>query len=104
VPYVVPVKDLTGEKGENGPNTLDQDRDGCVEALNRLVTDITEYERISDSSREVTSVWINEIRTDAQEQWLLGMRPKRQVRQVRDPTILPSTKFSFTKKMVEMAI
>jgi len=104
VPYLVPAKELTDEKGENGPKTLDQDRDGYVEASNRLMTDILEYGRISDLSREVTNIWLNKLRADAQEQWLLRMRPKRQVHQVRqvwDPTTVPSTKFLLQRRWLK---
>jgi glycosyltransferase involved in cell wall biosynthesis len=55
VPYIVPVRKLTGERDENGHIFKPQNVNRWVHALKYLMTDRDEYERVSDMSRKVTS-------------------------------------------------
>jgi glycosyltransferase involved in cell wall biosynthesis len=76
LPYLVPVKMVTGEVD---PKTGDyivpkQDIVPWEHALTKLMArDTSEYEELSDYTARKTVQWIRGLDQRAQEKWLLGM-------------------------------
>ena len=76
VPYIIPVKQISGERDGDDYYIEPQNIDPWVETLRGLMTDREEYERVSDLSREVTACWAGNLSPAAQERWLVGMTGK----------------------------
>ena len=72
IPYIIPVRKLTGLDDNKGYTIPPQDIDPWVDALRLLMTDRTEYERLSDMSRDITSNWVLNLDPSIHEQWLMG--------------------------------
>lgn len=76
VPYIIPVKQISGERDGDGYFIEPQNIDPWEGKLRGLMTDRKEYERVSDLSREVTTSWVGNLSPAAQERWLFGMMGK----------------------------
>jgi glycosyltransferase involved in cell wall biosynthesis len=76
LPYLIPVKAVTGEVDPKTGDYIvpEQDMTPWVEAIARLMSrDTTEYEDLSDYTARKTVQWIRSLDQRAQEKWLLSM-------------------------------
>lgn len=75
VPYVIPVKPLTGEQNAQHHYVIkDQNIKPWEEALEKLMTNADEYKRVSNLARQKTVEWLKNVGEDAQEKWLEGLQ------------------------------
>jgi glycosyltransferase involved in cell wall biosynthesis len=78
VPYIIPVTPLTGEQTERGHYIVkEQNIKPWKEALEKLMTDRKEYERVSNLARETTVEWVKNTGEDSQEKWLESLQKRR---------------------------
>jgi glycosyltransferase involved in cell wall biosynthesis len=71
VPYILPVKQLTGEHDENGRYVVDdQDIEPWVETLQTLLSNKEEYESVSEKGRKATAEWLGGMDGSELEKWL----------------------------------
>lgn len=73
IPYIIPVRKITGERDAKGYIIEEQDIDPWVDRLRGLMTDPVEYEWLSNTCRNETSDWVAGLHPGAHEDWLLGM-------------------------------
>lgn len=75
--YIVPVKPIRGERDEKGEYVIPEQNIGpWIEAVDRLMNDQVEYERVSNQVRSVTERWVANSDERALEEWLAGMSHK----------------------------
>ena len=75
--YVVPVDAIRGERDEEGGYVVpEQNVEPWVQAVERLMGDEEEYEKVSNEVRDVTERWLKESDERALEGWLLSMSSK----------------------------
>jgi len=75
VPYILPVKQLTGEHDENGRYVVDdQDIQPWVATLQTLLNNKDEYESVSEKARSTTAEWLSGMNGSALENWLEGIQ------------------------------
>jgi glycosyltransferase involved in cell wall biosynthesis len=75
--YVVPVNPILGERDDEGEYVVPkQDVQPWVQAVNRLMSDVTEYGRVSIEACSVTGQWLNESDERALGGWLMDMSRK----------------------------
>lgn len=75
--YVVPVNHIRGERDEEGEYVIPkQNVEPWVEALNVLMSDKAEYERVSKRVRSVTGKWLGNMDERALEKWLVKLSRK----------------------------
>ncbi|KAJ4320243.1 hypothetical protein N0V94_003507 [Neodidymelliopsis sp. IMI 364377] len=72
--YVIPVNPIRGELDKEGEYIIpQQDIRPWTEALNRLMSDQSEYERVSNEVRNVTVRWLKNIDQTALERWMINL-------------------------------
>jgi glycosyltransferase involved in cell wall biosynthesis len=74
VPFIIPTTPLTECDTEQKYEVSDQDIEPWVEAVNRLMTNQDEYERIADFARKKTIDWLSEVGENVQESWLRSIQ------------------------------
>jgi glycosyltransferase involved in cell wall biosynthesis len=72
--YIIPVNPIPGERDEEGEYIIPEQKVWpWIGAVNRLMGDKAEYERVSNEVRSVTERWLGDSDERALEEWLLGM-------------------------------
>lgn len=75
--YIVPVEPIRGKRDEKGEYVIPEQNIGpWIEAVDRLMNDQVEYERVSNQVRSVTERWVANSDERALEEWLAGMSHK----------------------------
>lgn len=75
--YVMPVNPIRGERdGEEGYVIPQQNVWPWVDAVNSLMSDESEYARVSSDVRSVTERWLRNSDEKALEEWLMSMLRK----------------------------
>jgi glycosyltransferase involved in cell wall biosynthesis len=78
--YIVPVNPLKGEHDKTGAYIVpDQDVEPWVNAVEKVLSNKSEYERLSKKVRNTTEQWLREIDEEALEKWLLDLMVKRTI-------------------------
>src|SRR4051812_28878843 len=71
VPYIIPVKPLTGEQDAKHHYVIkEQNIKPWEETLEKMMTNEDEYKRVSNLARQTTVEWLKNVGEDAQEKWL----------------------------------
>ncbi|KAK9776120.1 putative Glycosyl transferase family 1 domain-containing protein [Seiridium cardinale] len=74
LPYIVPVNALDGKRDETGAYVVpEQDIRPWVKAVNSLMNDKAEYEKLSMKVRDTTEKWLKGLDEAALEKWLMGL-------------------------------
>jgi glycosyltransferase involved in cell wall biosynthesis len=71
--YIVPVNPIKGERDEKGVYKVPGQKIGpWVKAVNKIMKDRAEYERLSFKVRNTTERWLKNLDETALENWLVG--------------------------------
>jgi len=80
LPYVIPVKMVTGKRHRNGYYVVpEQDIKPWKATVEALMTDPIEYTRVATMTAVRSRQWLNGLDTRAPEKWMLEMARKKQL-------------------------
>jgi glycosyltransferase involved in cell wall biosynthesis len=74
LPYVIPVKMVTGERHPNGYYVVpEQDITEWTSVVGGLMTDNKEYKRVATLTAKVAAKWLRSLDPLAHEKWMVSM-------------------------------
>ncbi|KAF3001789.1 hypothetical protein E8E13_001757 [Curvularia kusanoi] len=69
--YIIPVNSIRGDVDDDGVYVVpEQNVEPWVETLNKLMSDRSEYEKVSNKVRTTTEQWLRDMDPNALETWL----------------------------------
>jgi glycosyltransferase involved in cell wall biosynthesis len=76
--HIIPVNPIQGDRDEEGVYIVPgQDLAPWVSVINRLMSDKSEYERLSNKVRSTMEQWLKNMDETALEKWLIGLSLQR---------------------------